>query len=150
MSLFNNRTHLIVSLNGQPNITIKPVAQIGGGRLWGFRYTNNKPVNGYVEYDGANITFSPFTAHLSNGLSNCLDAPAMVLRRLNTLQPFSMYWAVNGKIHREDGPALIDLPNDHYYYLNDERLTLAQFYERQKHTIHATKIMALLLASKHQ
>lgn len=143
-----NNTHLIVSLNGKPNITIKPIAQINGGRLWGFRHRNDESVNGYVEYDGANSMFSPFTAHLSNGLVHCLDAPAMVLRRLTTLKPFQELWAVNGKLHREDGAALIQLYSGwNEYYLNDELLTLAQFYERQKHTIHATKIMALLLAS---
>lgn len=60
---------------------------------------------------------------------------------------------VNGKNHREDGPACLWFSVSNKviikeYWLNDNNYTFAQFYEKQKHTIHAAKIMAEVLGEK--
>jgi hypothetical protein len=40
------------------------------------------------------------------------------------------YWYLNGKLHREDGPA-IERPNgSNYWYLNDKKLTEGEFNRR--------------------
>jgi hypothetical protein len=40
------------------------------------------------------------------------------------------YWYLNGKRHREDGPA-VERPNgSNYWYLNDKKLTEGEFNRR--------------------
>ena len=39
----------------------------------------------------------------------------------------SQYWYLNGKLHREDGPAIIYANGDQAWYLNSEELTEQEF-----------------------
>ena len=39
----------------------------------------------------------------------------------------SKEWFLNGKLHREDGPAIEDGYGDKYWYLNDEEYTEEEF-----------------------
>ena len=41
------------------------------------------------------------------------------------------YWIINGKSHREDGPAMEYANGGRYWYLNGERLTEQEFNKRQ-------------------
>ena len=40
------------------------------------------------------------------------------------------YWYLNGKKHREDGPAIEWADGTKYWYLNDKELTEAEFNQR--------------------
>jgi hypothetical protein len=40
------------------------------------------------------------------------------------------FWYLNGKRHREDGPAIEYADGDKYWYLNGQRLTEEEFNER--------------------
>ena len=39
----------------------------------------------------------------------------------------SKHWCLNGKLHREDGPAIERADGSKSWYLNDEELTEAEF-----------------------
>jgi len=48
------------------------------------------------------------------------------------------YWYLKGKLHREDGPAS-EWPNgDDFWYLNDECLSEKEFNKRMKPTVEMT------------
>ena len=42
------------------------------------------------------------------------------------------HWFLNGKLHREDGPAIERADGSKSWYLNDEELTEAEFNARTK------------------
>jgi hypothetical protein len=48
------------------------------------------------------------------------------------------FWYLNGKQHREDGPAVEYSDGTKFWYLNDERLTEEEFNERMTPTIEMT------------
>jgi hypothetical protein len=50
----------------------------------------------------------------------------------------SKYWYLNGKQHREDGPAVEYSDGVKFWYLNDERLTEEEFNERMTPTVEMT------------
>ncbi len=41
-------------------------------------------------------------------------------------------WYLNGKLHREDGPAIEFTGGDNYWYLNGEELTEEEFNKRHQ------------------
>jgi hypothetical protein len=45
------------------------------------------------------------------------------------------YWYLNGKLHREDGPAVEWANGDKYWCLNNKKLTQAEFNLKMKKTI---------------
>jgi hypothetical protein len=47
-------------------------------------------------------------------------------------------WYLNGLRHREDGPAVEDSNGDKYWYLNDEYLTEEEFNKRMAPTVEMT------------
>jgi hypothetical protein len=44
----------------------------------------------------------------------------------------SKFWYINGNYHREDGPAVEWSNGDKSYYLNDERLSEIEFNQKMK------------------
>ena len=44
------------------------------------------------------------------------------------------HWCLNGKLHREDGPAIERADGSKSWYLNDEELSEAKFNARTKPT----------------
>jgi hypothetical protein len=47
-------------------------------------------------------------------------------------------WYLNGKLHREDGPAIQYSDGDKYWYLNGEFLTEEEFNKRMAPTVEMT------------
>jgi hypothetical protein len=47
-------------------------------------------------------------------------------------------WVLNNELHREDGPAVEDSNGYKIWYLNDKRLTEEEFNERMVHTVEMT------------
>ena len=55
-------------------------------------------------------------------------------------------WYLNGKFHRLDGPS-VELCNGYkFWYLNGKEYTFEQYWNIQKNTEHANKIMAYILS----
>jgi hypothetical protein len=50
----------------------------------------------------------------------------------------SKYWWLNGERHREDGPAIECANGNKYWYLNGQRLTEEEFNERMTPTVEMT------------
>jgi hypothetical protein len=50
----------------------------------------------------------------------------------------SKAWVLNNELHREDGPAVEDSNGYKIWYLNDKRLTEEEFNERMVHTVEMT------------
>jgi hypothetical protein len=48
------------------------------------------------------------------------------------------FWYLNGKLHREDGPAVAHSDGYKAWYLNDEPLTEEEFNERMTPTVEMT------------
>ena len=48
------------------------------------------------------------------------------------------YWSLNGKLHREDGPAVEHCNGNKAWWLKSERLTEEEFNERMKPTVEMT------------
>jgi hypothetical protein len=48
------------------------------------------------------------------------------------------HWYLNGKRHREDGPAVEDSNGSKFWFLNDEPLTEEEFNERMTPTVEMT------------
>ena len=44
----------------------------------------------------------------------------------------SKHWYINGKKHREDGPAVEDSNGDKYWFLNGKQLTEKKFNDRKQ------------------
>ena len=61
-----------------------------------------------------------------NGKLHREDGPAIELTN------GTKHWYLNGKYHREDGPAYEHADGTKEWYLNDKRLTEAQFNEKMK------------------
>ena len=60
----------------------------------------------------------------------------------------SKSWCIEDKLHRKDGPA-IEYPNGaKFWYIEGKELTFQQFWELQKDTEYALKIMAYMLGAK--
>jgi hypothetical protein len=57
------------------------------------------------------------------------------------------YWYVKGKRHRLDGPAIEYSDGSKYWYVEGKKLTFEQFWEKQKNTEYAPKIMADMLGA---
>lgn len=58
-----------------------------------------------------------------------------------------MYRLPNGKYHRLDGPAFY-YKDMQKYYIGGKEYTPTQFWDKQKHTKYATKIMAHILGNR--
>ena len=59
----------------------------------------------------------------------------------------SKEWYVEDKRHRLDGPAIEYADGSKSWYVEDKELTFEQFWERQKDTEYAPKIMAYMLGA---
>jgi hypothetical protein len=60
----------------------------------------------------------------------------------------SKAWYVEHKLSRLDGPAIECADGSKYWYVEGKCMTFEQFWERQKDTIHAPRIMAYMLGAK--
>ena len=54
-----------------------------------------------------------------------------------------IFWYLNGKLHREDGPAVEYPSGDKYWYLNGWYIDEEDFNERMAHTVEMTKLYDL-------
>nr|QMP83504.1 MAG: hypothetical protein [Caudoviricetes sp.] len=61
---------------------------------------------------------------LLNGKLHREDGPAMEFTNGNR------YWYLNGQLHREDGPAFEYADGDRYWYLNGEEYTKKEFNKK--------------------
>ena len=61
-----------------------------------------------------------------NGKLHREDGPAIIYANGD------QYWYLNGKLHREDGPAIIWAKGAQYWYLNSEELTEQEFNNRNR------------------
>ena len=61
-----------------------------------------------------------------NGKYHREDGPAVI--GANGYQ----YWYLNDQLHREDGPAIIHANGDQYWYLNGKDLTEQEFNKRNR------------------
>jgi hypothetical protein len=60
----------------------------------------------------------------------------------------SKVWYVEGKRYRLDGPACEYADGSKYWYVEGKSLTFEQFWEKQKDTEYAPRIMAYMLGAK--
>src|SRR5437899_1454123 len=80
---------------------------------------------------------------LPNGLLHRLNnQPAAIFEHMERYE-----YVFNGEHHRSNGPAIID-KSWYAYYIKGKFYTFEQFWEKQKHTKHATEIMAFILGKK--
>ena len=142
-------------VNGQPNVQL--IMFNTEDPSWvGLKYPNGDMFTGFVQQFTylqdptiSNRSFSPFVGHFLNGILHSLTEPAFIIKR-NTGRIKATHWLKHGKNHREDGAAYYAPDGRCAYYLDGIELSLAAYYERQKNTIHAEKIMALILSSRTQ
>lgn len=111
-------------------------------------YEDKKELENYVT-----IIFPAMEQHgylieivISNGLLSAENRPALRQFHKDTNKDVVTYWFKNGLPHRENGMAITSSPElEDNYWLNGEKLTFAQFWERQKDTEHASIIMGNML-----
>jgi hypothetical protein len=84
----------------------------------------------YIKYEVRVHTSGTKAWHL-NGKLHREDGPAVECSDYKS-------WWLNGQLHREDGPAIEWFNGDKSWYLNDEPLTEEEFNERMTPTVEMT------------
>jgi hypothetical protein len=85
----------------------------------------------YIKYEVRVYPSGDKYWHL-NGKSHREDGPAV------EYSDGGESWYINNKLHREDGPAIEWANGDTYWYLNGQRLTEEEFNERMTPTVEMT------------
>jgi hypothetical protein len=85
----------------------------------------------YIKYEVEVYAGGSIYWHL-NGKLHREDGPAVECSNGNKA------WYLNGKLHREDGPAVEYSNGAKYWYLNDELLTEEEFNKRMTPTVEMT------------
>jgi hypothetical protein len=88
-------------------------------------------MNNYIKYEVRVRTNGDKFWYL-NGKRHREDGPAIEWATGNKA------WYLNGDRHREDGPAVEYTNGEKYWFLNDERLTEGEFNERMTPTVEMT------------
>jgi hypothetical protein len=118
-----------------------PVITYDGYRLWFEYYTRVERYCGFNDMwvlpkrlsRGSKImTNDGDKSWFLNGKLHREDGPAV------EWNDGSKFWYLNNKLHREDGPAIEWADGDKCWYLNNERLTEEEFIERMTPTVEMT------------
>jgi hypothetical protein len=57
----------------------------------------------------------------------------------------SKFWYLNDKLHREDGPAIESANGNKFWFLNGKRLTISKWLDLNNHFSDQEKVMLTLL-----
>lgn len=88
------------------------------------------------------IKLGPFTAYYKDGKIHNDNGWGICF-----CHTMWFYWCQDGMPHRLDGPAIVSYRCADYF-IEGKEYTFEQFWNKQKDTIHATKIMANILGQK--
>lgn len=116
-----------------------------------------------LEYERKALLFGKngvmFIGHIKNTIGQIIeDTHYKLFTGIHNHEYFTAYYK-DGKLHKEDGEAVLAKPQtqssysferNFYYYLNGIKYSFDQYFEKQKNTIYASKIIAEKLGSSNE